>query len=263
MSNRNLDQFYTSKKVSKKLYQKIQKLYNLDSFDCIFEPSAGTGAFYNLFPSNKRYGIDIDPKHDEIKQQDFLKMDKFKFSKEKVIVIGNPPFGKNASKAIQFVNHASKFSNVICFIVPKSFLKISIQNRINLNLHLKYQVDIEKNAFIFEDQTYDVPCVFQIWEYSSEPRKKIKLKTTHPDFKFVDQKKNDRVFIIQRVGKRAGQIITDQIRTSKNYYYIEPKNKDVLLKMKKLDLENCSEKYMTSGYPSLSKTDLIKLYSDI
>lgn len=93
------------------------------------------------------------------------------------------------------------------------------------------------------------------------PRIKIITKTTHDDFRFVKSvTAGKNVFIIQRVGARAGQILTDVSKTSKNYYYIEPLKDGVLEKMKTLDLENSKFKFQTSGYPSISKGELIDLY---
>ena len=117
----DLDQFYTSENIAKDCYNKY-KAYALNKeITLLFEPSAGSGSFFNLFPQNKRLGIDLEPKTNEIKKQDFFD---FVPPKNKIIAtIGNPPFGKNASLAIKFFNKAAEFSKIIAFIVPKSFQK--------------------------------------------------------------------------------------------------------------------------------------------
>jgi len=53
------------------------------------------------------------------------------------------------------------------------------------------------------------------------------------------------------------------VKTSKNYYYIEPLREGVLEKMKSLDLENSFSKFQTAGFPSISKGELIEMYSKI
>ena len=47
--------------------------------------------------------------------------------------LGNPPFGKNCSLAIKFFNKAAEFADLIAFIIPRTFKRISIQNKLNLN----------------------------------------------------------------------------------------------------------------------------------
>lgn len=97
------------------------------------EPSAGNGVFYNLFPQNK-YGIDLNPQNDQIIKMDFFN---YLVSDKNVITIGNPPFGKNSSLAVKFFNHAAQFSNMICFIVPKTFQKYSIKQKLNNRFFLQ------------------------------------------------------------------------------------------------------------------------------
>ena len=61
-----LDQFYTNPWVAKDCYNILQKFININEYDKLLEPSAGTGSFYNLLDNDKRIGIDIDPKNYEI-----------------------------------------------------------------------------------------------------------------------------------------------------------------------------------------------------
>ena len=43
--------------------------------------------------------------------------------------------------AIKFFNYTAKFSQVIAFIIPKTFRK-NIQNKLDLNFHLLSDIDI-------------------------------------------------------------------------------------------------------------------------
>ncbi len=74
-SSNVLDQYFTKPSVALKCFQKacevIKKYENLDGF-IFLEPSAGDGVFYDLFPKNRRIGIDIEPKRDGFIQCDFL-----------------------------------------------------------------------------------------------------------------------------------------------------------------------------------------------
>ena len=40
-----------------------------------------------------------------------------------ILIVGNPPYGKNCSTAINFFNHAVTISDFIAFIIPKTFRK--------------------------------------------------------------------------------------------------------------------------------------------
>ena len=128
-NSRKLDQFYTNPKYATEFMACVNERLDLKSADILLEPSAGSGSFYNLLDKKKRLGLDIDPKLTEIQKQDFFKW-KPK-SKSKIITIGNPPFGKNANLAVKFFNHAAKFSDAIAFVLPRTFRKASIVNRLN------------------------------------------------------------------------------------------------------------------------------------
>jgi hypothetical protein len=125
------DQYYTKVSVASDCMNTFLSLYQEDYFFC--EPSVGAGAFYNILPNDKRIGFDIDPPSgvDCIKT-DFLTVDISGYiNREKtnnIVTIGNPPFGKNASTAIKFMNKCSEFSKIIAFILPKTFKKDSIKN---------------------------------------------------------------------------------------------------------------------------------------
>lgn len=169
-----LDQYYTNPDIAKLCFDKVINLYQ-SKFDIYIEPSAGDGSFFNLLPSN-RVGYDLDPKHHEVIMQDYLKINCDIFSNKKVITIGNPTFGKNSSLAVKFFNKSAEHSSVIAFILPKTFKKVSIQNKLNVNFRLIKTFDLPKNSFILNNQTYDVPCCFQIWQKSNKKRCKIYIK---------------------------------------------------------------------------------------
>jgi len=135
-NSEELDQFFTKPEISQDLIRKVDEILKLENFDLFLEPSAGSGSFYDSLPVNKRMGIDIDAAN----QSPYLKGDFLLLSPsdlgiqnniEKNLVIGNPPFGKNSSKALQFLNHAFQFANFVCFILPSTFNKISMQNRVD------------------------------------------------------------------------------------------------------------------------------------
>ncbi len=162
-SSNVLDQYFTKPSVALKCFQKacevIKKYENPDDF-IFLEPSAGDGVFYDLFPKDRRIGIDIEPKRDGFIQCDFLN---YKLpTHQKVICLGNPPFGHRGVMALEFINHARN-CDFVCFILPMFFEsqgKGSIKYRVK-GLNLLYSERLEKNAFIdFKNKEVDVHCVF-------------------------------------------------------------------------------------------------------
>lgn len=247
-----LDKFYTKTEIAT---QCIDFVEGLESFDCIIEPSAGSGSFSNQLKNCFAY--DIKPDAENIYEADWLKMDKTQFQKyNNILVIGNPPFGKQSNLAISFFNESAKFANVIAFILPLSFKKRSLQNKLDLHFYLVKEFILNKNSFLLNGQNYDVPCVFQIWEKKEEIRKIQKNVTTTTLFDFVTQ--NEADFRIQRVGGNAGKASFDLNYSVQSNYFI--KNKTNLDNQTFVDLINSTifnEIEYTVGPKSLSKTELI------
>ena len=140
LGQKNLnDKFYTKPAVAKQLIN----ILDLQKYDLIIEPSAGNGSFSKNIANC--LALDLFPEDESILQQDF-----FSFIPPKAnncLVIGNPPFGQQAKLAIAFFRHAANFANTIAFILPKSFKKHSIQNRLPLNFHLEQEYELPENSF--------------------------------------------------------------------------------------------------------------------
>lgn len=257
----NLDQFYTNINISKMLFNIVKNKINIKEY-FLFEPSAGNGAFSDLFKENKLNfeAIDLEPKKDYIKKRDFLSYNTENLLNKKVITIGNPPFGKNSSLALKFINKAAIFSDYICFILPKTFLKSSMINKINNNLHLNFNQELPQNSFIFNNKIYDVPCVFQIWKKENYKRINITKKIQSIIFDFTTPENAD--FAIRRVGKLAGKVIIDfNNYKPASHYYIKSKidkNELILLIQSKFsEIQNIAKN--TAGNPSIAKGELIEI----
>ncbi|MBE5925630.1 MAG: hypothetical protein E7270_01370 [Lachnospiraceae bacterium] len=248
------DRFYTKHDIVDLCLSYI----DVAKYDMIIEPSAGNGAFSSKIKNCKSY--DIVPAADNIIKANWFELDKSNFSSNS-LVIGNPPFGEQNSLSVNFFNEAATFCKTIAFILPKSFKKVSVQNRLNLYFHLITEVDLPENSFLLNNENYSVPCVFQIWERDNIPREKIKLKTTTDLFSFVD--KESAKIRIPRVGGNAGKatLNLDGAKTS-NYFII---NNTELSDEQFVDFVN-SLKFpsitYTVGPKSLSKGELIAIFEE-
>ena len=100
-------------------------------------------------------------------------------TKKGSISITNPPFGRASSLAKKFFNKDAESSQYICYLVPKSWRKWSVQNSLNPYFHLVSDVELPKNCFYLPDGTKKeknvLNTVFQIWEKRNYERKKIQV----------------------------------------------------------------------------------------
>lgn len=175
------DKFYTKTDIARQCVDFLSQYVDLTHERCL-EPSAGNGAFLSYLPQYEAY--DLYPEADNIIQQDF-----FDFTSNYInfITVGNPPFGSRSKLAIDFFNHAAKYSKVIAFIVPVSFMKWSVQKELASNFQLIDYFYLEPNSFLDRDKEFSVRTVFQIWtRVGTIDKPDLRLKKAppikHPDF---------------------------------------------------------------------------------
>lgn len=219
---------------------------NLGPFSVVIEPSAGSGAFSNRIPNCLAY--DIEPESVDIIRQDFFTLDTSRFT-EKVIVVGNPPFGRNSCLAKKFIKKSCEFADTIAFILPASFKKESMQRAFKPEFHLRDSIDLPKNSFELNDKDYHVPCVFQVWDKKNTQR----LPTPMPvplNYKFTkDRTKANLAF--QRVGGNAGTFKTNTVGLSIQSHYF------MVMETIPKDLSFTWDTNNTVGPKSISKKELV------
>lgn len=213
------DKFYTKPEAA----QKLLSLVDLSQYDLIVEPSAGSGNISLLLRSVRLtppllipacLAIDIEPEHPSIIRRDFLLADHPEIHQAKrCLVIGNPPFGKMAGGAIAFFNRAASYESVkvIAFIVPKTFRKASVINKLDSAFLLSTEVDIPDRSFTLEGRDHAVPCLIQVWHRSKLRRTPIPTPLLDSRYRFVKEdeafkltQEGTRVIVLTRVGGRAG-----------------------------------------------------------
>ena len=264
LKRNTIDKYYTNEHTVNYCIDLIKKNIKIDDEDLIIEPSAGNGSFISAIKtiSKNCLFIDIKPENQEIIQEDYLNLDiiSLKEKYKKIHIIGNPPFGRQSSMAINFIKKSAEFCDSISFILPKSFKKDSLKNHFSLSFHLICESEIKEKSFLVEGKEYDVPCIFQIWEKRSESREK-KKKLEPINFKFVNKTEAHDISF-RRVGVYAGKI--DKNTKDKNiqsHYFIKLKKNDeeIINNLSKVvfDTDN------TVGAKSISKQELILKYNEI
>jgi len=266
-----LDKFYTIPSYSKKCIDKVFELHNKSQFDLIVEPSAGNGSFFNQIDYENKVGIDISPESEDIIEMDFFDYTPSK-QKNNILVIGNPPFGKVSSVAIKFFNHSAKWSNVIAFIIPRTFRRPSVQNKLNKMFHLTYDEDVSTKPCCFTPQMM-VKCCFQIWEKKDTERPFIDLPKHHKEWEFLSFGPIDKQgqptppigadFAMRAYGGKIGEIQKmnlQDLRPKSWHWFKSNIEKDELIhRFNQLDY---SDSLNTARQNSMGRGELVRLYSN-
>ena len=274
-----IDKFYTKPSVANDCIELVVKTIGISKDDIVIEPSAGNGSFIKGIQNLncKNYFYDLKPEHLQITQQDYLLFDfesqvQKTIQSSKVIVIGNPPFGRQSSTAIKFIKKSCEYCDAICFILPKSFRKESLKRHFPLNFTLVKEIDLPENSFLVDDVDADVPCIFQIWNKSSQERQKPKKhipigssivkKDCNPDISF------------RRVGVNAGNFSQETENKSEQSHYFIKFEKSVNDDMNSLndDMNSLNDDMNSLSFPtcddtvgpkSISKNELICILNSL
>ncbi len=265
-----LDKFYTLPAISEKCLQTIGSRYTWSDWGLVIEPSAGNGSFLTKIPNDKKIGIDISPEHKDIIKKDFLTY----FPPNnvgKILVVGNPPFGRVSSLAIKFFNHASIWADVIAFIIPRTFRRVSVQNKLNTNFHLVFDEEIPMEPCSFTPPMM-AKCCFQIWEKKDISRSIVKLPTTHTDWDFLGfgpkdangqpTPPNGADFVIRAYGGKCGEIVDMNLETlrPKSWHWIKSNiHKHTL--MERFNALDYNVSLDTARQNSIGRGELVRLYS--
>lgn len=139
------EQFYTPPAIATEVIRNVaERLGDLRELT-LLEPAGGTGAFIEAALNagvTRVISYDIEPHHKKVKRGDFLEQT---ITKQHLLTVSNPPFGRNNSLSIPFFNKAADVSDHIVFIVPRSWRKWSVQNRLDRRFHLVRDDDLTIN----------------------------------------------------------------------------------------------------------------------
>lgn len=225
---------------------------DLSDFDLIVVPSAGAGAFSSKIPGC--VAMDIDPQGPGIEKRDFFNYMPDTGKYHKILTVGNPPFGRQSSLAIKFIKHAAKFSDTIAFILPNSFYKDSMVEKLPREVVPEFSADLDDNKD--SDIRRGCPCSFFVFNTHSGLREPPKVYMTE-DFKFV-KKSDNPDNSIRRVGFYSGRIERPDASAQTHYFvkWIAPDAKENFSKIKWI-------RDNTVGPRTISKNEIIAAYLGI
>lgn len=175
------EQYYTPADLAEFLVSRMLNHVPDLASKTVLEPAGGTGSFIS---AAQKFGVrnfisyDIEPHHPEVKQGDFLA--ESLFGRQGLITITNPPFGRNNSLSIPFFNKSAEYSDYIGFLVPRSWRKWSVLNRLDRNFHLVEDVDVDidyvDESGVPVSTKSALKTCFQIWERRNSLRELVEVK---------------------------------------------------------------------------------------
>lgn len=217
----SVDKFYTQVEVAKEC---IDLVPDLNTYDLIIEPSAGSGNFSSQLDC---IAYDIEPEGDNIIKQDWLTTKPIK--DKHILVIGNPPFGTRSSLAKTFIRHSQFIgAETIAFILPDTFSKLSNQS-VSLfpeNWKLIVEHKLSNSNFTIQESTkpYYVPCTFYVWTKrdSNINLRQIKIEINE-DFEFLPRGDQKADFTINGNSGKVKELY--EVTNNKAEHYIKAKRK--------------------------------------
>jgi hypothetical protein len=278
-----LDKFYTQREVVRDCFEFLKDNIEINENEIFLEPSAGAGVFLEFLPHY--VALDIAPEGEFIEKQDFLK---YEPNRNDFITIGNPPFGKRSSLAIDFFNRAATMSEVIAFILPVSFMKWNVQKNLSNNFSLLNLMYLAPESFTDNGKPYSVRTVFQIWvKKGSKYDKGIDLRLkkqppiSHPDFKIwqynatpeaIKYVEEDWEIATYRQGhydfnklftREDYETIKEQMtgERKKQFFFIKPLTEEARQIILNMDFNALAER--NTATPGFGKGDFVSYYVEL
>lgn len=126
------------------------------------------------------FSCDIEPHHPIIRKRDFLTTELLTGTTD-AFTVTNPPFGRNNSLSVPFFNKSAQYSEFIVFIVPWSWRKWSVQNKLDRRFHLVADHNLGINYVNVDgkpiSKNSDLRTCVQYWRRSNDkPRPLYKVK---------------------------------------------------------------------------------------
>lgn len=276
-----MDKFYTLPHVVEACLRAVGDSVGWTGWGAVVEPSAGAGAFLVRLPSvgvgdARIVAMDILPEHDAVERRDFFDYHPGPSAGEKVLVLGNPPFGRVSSLAVRFFNHAATFAHAIAFIVPRTFRRVSVQNRLNKNFRLVRDDDVpmgSATAPSFQPHM-QAKCCFQVWERAAQPRTPVELTTRHADWDYLKLGPLDAKgqptpptgasFAVRAYGARCGEIKKtglDALRPKSWHWLRATAGVDVDVLADRIASLDFAVSRDTARQDSIGRAELVELYA--
>lgn len=165
------------------------------------------------------------------------------------------------------------WADVIAFIIPRTFRRVSIHNKLNTNFHLIFDEEIPIKPCSFSP-SMTAKCCFQIWERQGNKRVIVKLLTIHNDWDFLGFGPKDvngqptppigADFAVRAYGGKCGEIVKIGLDTlrPKSWHWIKS-NINTQILMDRFTNLDYTLSLDTARQNSMGKGELVVLYSEL
>lgn len=203
--------YFTSQESSEFCVTTLEKVGWLYDSVSVLEPASGDGALLRAL-SSSRFSVNVTA-CDLVDYGcgaeicDYL----LRPIQRNDLIFTNPPFGKMANLAIKFFNRSCLDSDRIAFIVPQSFRKISIIDRLHPYFWPVHDSDLPDDTYTLPNGSQRiVNTCFQLWERREKPREKLS-SIDHTLF-FSPLSKEEALshgssYALRGQGSKAGQVL--------------------------------------------------------
>lgn len=245
--------YYTPQHIVDLVIQRTKEVIGLDNISEFIEPSAGNGAFLaKLYELGKPvYAYDLYPEREDIKEQDYLKLE-LEYKKGRC-VIGNPPFGNRNNLFRQFYNKSVELSDYIVTIAPIKLLN-------NVRQIYKFDLIYSEDLGVQDYSGVKLHCCLNI--YKRNPKglnNKITFKLKDVKIYREDEKiYNDILedFKICRMGAKCGVILNDNQKL-RNFKVVVC-NKNLINIIKESLYAGWNKNILNISTPYIVKDDIYK-----
>lgn len=179
-----LSKYYTRPEIAQECTMLFEDFIGPETL--IIEPSAGAGAFLEA-AHRPILGYDVAPDHPYVTERDFIidGLSPALADLDDIALLGNPPFGRRSTLALEFVNRGLHQAGTVGFILPSSFQRWDTQRKVDQRARLVFNHPLPEEAFSFIGRPFSLRSTFQVWTLNPDARD-LRLRVAplreHPDF---------------------------------------------------------------------------------
>lgn len=184
---------------------------------------------------------------------------------EKMLVIGNPPFGTRSTLAKNFIKHSIDLGAVtIAFILPNTFKKLLNQKMFNDDWRLVDILETPDDHFLLEGEEIHIPCSFFVWTKLTDYKKDINLRDIKQlpakEFIFLPRESPEADFCINGNNGKVKNV--SEVINPKAEHYIKVTDSNNIETIRK-DLSKINyvlESSVNGGVAWLGQNDILKAW---
>jgi hypothetical protein len=255
---KTLDKYYTRSDVAATCSEVLQKVIDVSKYTWV-EPSAGSGAFLFDYVTE---AYDLVPEHPSVVKKDWFDVT----INTKHGLIGNPPFGKRNKLSKAFIKKAVEDVNCECiaFVLPAVYNKHTLQKVFPDNWKLISNTTLDAQSFTFENDSYSIPSVFQVWvKESSLPCQRAVERKDFSNKHFSICSKESGELFVMGASCNTVKYPNDVLPTNRGYYL---QTNSLTVEELKSNIESVNWKGLSSakgGVAWLTKTEFMNQYEEV